>query len=130
MFPYIHGRVHDQKISSGTWGERIIVMKDVESCDMEYDTNKGTFTLNAGVMYRISAALGWNKDSEKNHFFNVVCTNDWKPVLPDTKNGGDWFYTPPRTDKYCLQMTSNSEADTSDVIVNGSLSIIQMPVLN
>ena len=50
----------DQSISSGTWGNRYILMNTIlEGRGITYNTSSGEFTLEKGITYRITAQLTW-----------------------------------------------------------------------
>jgi cytoskeletal protein CcmA (bactofilin family) len=117
-----------QTINTGTWAGRNIIMDSIqESFGISYDTNDGSFTLEGGVTYRVTAQLGWQGTDSHYCAFRLIntLTNDQigpaAEVVGLTGSNGsspvlDVIFTPRETGYYCLRMMTNVTASPTSYI--------------
>jgi hypothetical protein len=118
----------NQTISSGTWGNRYIIMDAIrEGRGITYDTSSGEFTLEAGITYRITAQLTWEASNSVYFYpFRVYSTalnqqigipSEALPIgsasLNTSSSALDMIYTPPSEMKCRLRMGSETGSASS-----------------
>jgi len=123
-------RTTKQIIMSGSWAGRNIVMDSIqESYGISYDTTDGSFTLEGGVTYRVTAQLGWQGSDSYYAAFRLVNSITNEQVGPSAEplgidmynsNGSspilDVIFTPRETGYYCLKMATNVTAPPSSYV--------------
>ena len=122
-------RDSDQKITSGTWGGKNIIMNVKRGSGIQYDTDTGIFTLEKDTAYRVTAQLGWQAKTPEYYQFGLFNVNTNEQIgtaaeaLPPNRNscnasGGllDVIFMPPDTGDYYLKMMGNVKAGASSVI--------------
>jgi hypothetical protein len=122
-----------QKIPSGTWGGKNIIMNVKQGGGIQYDNNTGVFRLEKDTPYRITAQLGWDGNNiffKKPYYafglFNVDTGKQIGPLaekMPPSSHSFnascgllDMIHTPEVTGDYCLRMEEGVTAPAGTFI--------------
>jgi hypothetical protein len=122
-----------QKIISGTWGGKDIIMNVKQGSGIQYDNNTGVFRLEKDMPYRITAQLGWDgmdiQFKYPYYAFGLFNADTGKQIGPLAEKRPptsysfnascgllDMIHTPEVTGNYCLRVEEGVTAPAGTFI--------------